>query len=224
MGRRESAIAKPAMKSPAGLNLSRFVWGTGKDTFATRTNEKVCCLGTATAVIDANEDGRPDLVVTCYDGGAQVLVNQGGRSFTPVLLPRATQSFGLATGDLNNDGHVDVVIPDQVLDQVVVSLGDGHGGFAVPSGYIAPATSNIWAAAVGDLDGDGNADVLMADGNLTTLAFYKGTGDGHLQPSQTFPSVTRTTRQFVIGDGDVDGVQDLLTGGGGPTIVYGPCP
>ena len=199
-------------------------WGTGKGAFGPRDDRKVCGSGTDVAVIDANEDGRPDLVVTCYGGGAQVLINQGGRSFTSVLLPGASESAAIATGDLNNDGHVDVVIPDQVLDQVVVSLGDGHGGFAVPTGYIAPATSNIWAAAVGDLDGDGNADVLMADGNLTTLAFYQGTGDGHLQPSQTFPSVTRTTRHFVIGDVDGDGVQDLLTGGGGPTIVYGPCP
>ena len=47
-----------------------FYWGTGKDTFAARTNEKVCSLGTATAVIDANEDGRPDLVVVFVTAGA----------------------------------------------------------------------------------------------------------------------------------------------------------
>jgi hypothetical protein len=198
-------------------------WGSGKDTFATRTNEKVCSLGTATAVIDANEDGRPDLVVTCYSGGAQVLINQGGRSFTPVLLPGAAQSFGLATGDLNNDGHVDVVVPDRVLQDLVVSLGDGHGGFTIAPGQLVATTSNIATAAMGDLDGDGNADVLVSDVNLTTLAFYKGTGDGQFQAAQNLPMATRSSDHLIIGDIDGDGAADLLIGNG-PTIVYGPCP
>ena len=159
-------------------------WGTGKGAFGARDDQKeVCNDGSDVAVVDANEDGRPDLVVTCFSGGAHVLLNQGGRSFMSVLLPGASESTTVATGDLNNDGHVDVVVPDVILHQVVVSLGDGHSGFAVPTGYIATTTSDILAAAVGDLDGDGNADVLLADGNLTALAFYQGTGDGHLQAS-----------------------------------------
>jgi hypothetical protein len=146
-----------------------FYWGTGKGAFTARTNEEVCSYGTATAVIDANEDGRPDLVVGCHDGGGQVLINQGGRLFMPVLLPGAAQSFALATGDLNHDGHVDVVVPDRILHQLVVSLGDGHGGFTVAPGDVAATSSTILTAAMGDLDGDGNADVVVADGNMPTL-------------------------------------------------------
>ena len=200
-----------------------FYWGTGKGAFAARASAKVCSSGTATAVIDANEDGRPDLVVVCYSGGAQVLLNQGGRSFTPVLLPGASQSFALATGDLNNDGHVDVVVPDRILHELVVSLGDGHGGFTVVPGGVSTTTSDILTAAMGDLDGDGNADVVVSDGNVTTLAFYQGMGDGHFQAPQNLSMATSSGYHPIIRDVDGDGTADLLISHG-PTIVYGPCP
>jgi hypothetical protein len=104
-----------------------------------------------------------------------------------------------------------------------VSLGDGHGGFTIAPGQLVATTSNIATAAMGDLDGDGNADVLVSDVNLTTLAFYKGTGDGQFQAAQNLPMATRSSDHLIIGDIDGDGAADLLIGNG-PTIVYGPCP
>ena len=129
----------------------------------------------------------------------------------------------MATGDLNNDGHVDVVVPDRILNELVVSLGDGHGGFTVVPGGVSTTTSDILTAAMGDLDGDGNADVVVLDVNLMTLAFYKGTGDGHFQAPQDLPMGTSSGIHPIIRDVDGDGTADLLISNG-PTIMYGPCP
>jgi hypothetical protein len=197
-------------------------WGTGGGAFATRADQIICSNGAHAQVIDANEDGRPDLAVSCLNSGSRVLINQGGRKFSNSLLSGSTQAFGLATGDLNHDGHVDVVVPDLVFKQLLVYLGDGQGNFAVPTGLVASTSSDPRAAAMGDLDGDGNADLVLTDAVQTTIAFYHGTGDGHFQVVQQIP-MSSPTANLAIGDIDGDGFQDLMIGNG-PIILYGPCP
>jgi hypothetical protein len=198
-------------------------WGTGKGAFLARADQYFCEFGQRTAVIDANEDGIPDLAVGCLQAGGHIFINQGGRSFTHVSLPGGTQSLGLAAGDLNRDGHVDIVMADRVLKQLIVSLGDGRGNFTVPTGAVAATGAQPDTIAIGDLDGDGNPDVLLTDQvQMTTIAFYAGTGDGHFRAPQNFPMVS-DSNNLTIGDVDGDGYQDLIVGDG-PEIVYGPCP
>jgi hypothetical protein len=88
---------------------------------------------------------------------------------------------------------------------------------------VAATGSQPATLAIGDLDGDGNADVVLTDQvQQTTISFFQGTGDGHFQTSKPFP-VSTAAYNMTIGDVDGDGFQDLLVGDG-PTIVYGPCP
>ena len=212
-------IVVPLMNGNTSLGI---YWGTGGGAFSARADQTICNNAVHAAVIDANEDGRPDLAVSCLSSGSQVLINQGNRKFTASLLSGTTQALGLATGDLNHDGHVDVVVPDRVVKQLLVYLGDGHGGFAVPTGLLATTGSQPSVAAMGDLDGDGNADIVLDDQVQSTIAFYHGTGDGHFQAAKQIPMSTQTGN-LAIGDVDGDGFQDLMVGTG-PTIFYGPCP
>jgi hypothetical protein len=103
-----------------------------------------------------------------------------------------------------------------------VYLGDGHGAFTVPTGLLAATATQSFTAAMGDLDGDGNADLVLGDLVVPRIAFYHGTGDGHFQAAQQLPMTTQSNT-LTIGDVDGDGFQDLMTGNG-PQILYGPCP
>jgi hypothetical protein len=97
--------------------------GTGTGAFgAPVTSDSVTDLR-ALSIADVNQDGLPDVVGT-RSGSAdvQVAVGIGSRRFAaPQAVPAGLQdSRATATGDLDNDGRIDVLASDFLLDQVVV--------------------------------------------------------------------------------------------------------
>jgi len=67
------------------------------------------------AVGDYNNDGWPDLVVTCFDGGGVLYRNNGDGTFTDVtkqagLDKEKKWATGAAFGDYDKDGWVDLIV------------------------------------------------------------------------------------------------------------------
>ena len=71
-------------------------------------------------------------------------------------------SASVAVGDFNGDGRPDLVVAGNGGESggVAVLLGDGDGTFQSPLGYAAGKTPE--AAALGDFNGDGRLDVVVA--------------------------------------------------------------
>ena len=160
---------------------------------------------------DANGDEAPDVLVIYSD--LQVWINDGAGVFTIDTLPATNPSLA-ATGDLNGDGHADVVSlgyqsPGYLIE---LFLGDGSGGFTLAP---APTAAGLQRLAVGDLNEDGYDDLLVEtfDPACTRYEFcsaldvYPGSSNGPVDPPTriAIPSHPRTWYEVAIGFEDIDG-------------------
>lgn len=73
----------------------------------------------------------------------------------------ANRAYGVAAGDFDNDGKADV-FAGRTDGRVYFMKGNGNGTFAAPTGFAWKLeTFNAWAFAAGDVNGDGNLDVVF---------------------------------------------------------------
>jgi hypothetical protein len=202
-----------------------LLWASGPATFLPAVTVPTCNRPTRLLSIDANEDQRPDLVVACSGGSARLHLNSGGRSFSSSTFFTTRNVLAATSGDVNADGHVDIVMADATSMDVIVQLGDGHGAFSGPTGLLTATLPNPMSAALGDFDHDGVTDLVVGYLDSPWLLFYRGSGDGRFQSGQTIPTVW-TPMNIYTADIDRDGVDDFVVGnwGNGISIYFGPCP
>ena len=188
----------------------------------------------AVAVGDVNGDGNSDLVVAdnnFFSGGVTILLGDGAGNFTPgnsygvVSSPTPRTFDAIALGDVDNDGHQDIVVANDLAGQVSVLLGDGSGGFGAASSYAVG--SNPSALALGFVNGDANLDIVTADRGSGTVSVLLGSGGGAFGAATSLAAGTGPTSvalglvnsgtnlDIVVADGVFDSVTVLFGDGSG---------
>ena len=179
------------------------------------------------ATADFTGDGVPDVAVATGPGGGVVQVYDGA---TRTLLFDA-EPFGafagglfVAAGDVTGDGRAELVVTADADGGARVSVFRG-GDFARTADFLGIDDANFRGgarAAVGDLDGDGFADLVVAAGfgGGPRLSLYDGAGlpagrQTHLvNDFFVFEPTLRNGVFVAAGDVDGDGFADLSVGGG----------
>jgi hypothetical protein len=192
--------------------------GTGGGAFGPKVDYDVGNFSPGwVGLADFTGDRRLDIVAAgTYLGGGpdnvKVLVGTGGGKFTSRAAFQAGFFLGAsAIGDLNRDGKPDLVLGGG-YGSVGVCLGKGDGTFAAEVDYQVdyPSGSALNALALGDLNGDGNLDVVVGGPGL---AVFLGKGNGTLTaPSGYLPF--SGTGPLALGDLDKDGKLDVAARGG----------
>ncbi|MCW8985307.1 MAG: VCBS repeat-containing protein [Thermoanaerobaculales bacterium] len=123
--------------------------------------------------------------------------------------------MGFAVADMNEDGHVDIVVPPsrkQHPPMPSIFLGDGHGGFDLWNETKWPEELpwDYGGVAVADLDEDGHQDVVFAVHFKGQIAL-RGNGEGLFLSGGVLPSPDRrlSSRAVTAADFDGDGHIDL---------------
>jgi hypothetical protein len=140
--------------------------------------------------------------------------------FAPfTAFPTGTDIESLAVGDFNGDGKHDLAVLHRDFSDngtVSVLLGNGDGTFSAAPGGPIQVGLLTRSVAVGDFDGNGKADLVVAnfggpdptrDGTLSVLL---GNGDGTFTPAANSPLPAGSSASFVaVGDFDRNALPDL---------------
>jgi hypothetical protein len=179
----------------------------------------------------ADMDGDGDLDVVTVDlqdqaiGTVSVSFNDGLGGFTaPAHYPVGAGSAWLAVGDLNGDGHPDVVVSNSQAENtaaVTIYMNSGSGTLVTPHVLTAAAGAYPQGIAIADWNGDGKADVAVALMMAGQVKVFWGNGTGNF-PTSTAANTGFTPRDLAAAQFDGDGHLDLVVNSvDGARVFYG---
>jgi hypothetical protein len=123
----------------------------------------------ALALVDLNGDHKPDLVIATPNA-LQVALGNGDGTFQPLTSSPFAGAEGLAVGDFDRDGVVDVAVTSSSTDSVTVFEGVGDGRFKAPAVVQLDAGAKLWGIAAGDLNGDMVPDLVVTYSGKNEIA------------------------------------------------------
>lgn len=146
---------------------------------------------------DLNEDGKLDLVsANGQRGSIEIFVGDGRGGFSPGPIVKVAQggwNFSFALGDLDADGHLDLVTsirgepPESHPARVGIRHGDGKGGFAAMAGQTLSVAPDPIFAAIADVNGDRYPDIVFSHGHTNILSVFLNDGKGAFKPRRGPP-------------------------------------
>ena len=189
---------------------------------------------------DYDNDGWPDIYVACDSTPSWLFRNQHDGTFHEEALERGVAlsedgmeqaGMGLAVGDCDLDGNLDIFKTNFADDTNVLYRNDGKGNFddiTIRSGIGVETRYVGWGTGMVDLDNDGYPDLFIATGSvypeverkLPSYPFhsprlvFRNLGDGRFEElvEEAGPGIadTHASRGCAFGDFDNDGDMDVL--------------
>ncbi|MFK7991116.1 MAG: FG-GAP-like repeat-containing protein [Sandaracinaceae bacterium] len=194
----------------------------------------------AMALIDVDGDGDLDSISGGNGERLSCQRNEGWR-FSTLWSETGRSALNIVPTDLEQDGDVDLLVGHGFCLQSScggprsfrVLVNDGTGNYTdgtAASGLALPSGTFITGVVSGDIDGDGDFDVITERGTATTfgvqVALNNGSGVFTTSFNPLHVSCSGFSQNMSLGDIDDDGDLDLAIGRclseGSPSEVAGP--
>ena len=171
-------------------NVGMFL-GYGNDSFASQITYST---GRGSAphmviVADFNHDNRLDIAVTNFGANnIGILLGREDGKFRNQTTIDTTPSHPrcLAFGDFNNDEQTDIIFTGYGTDKIYVLGGFGNGNFTIMLALSTGYDSLPHSVAVGDLNGDKQLDIVVANYGSDNVGVFLGCGNGTFTVQTTY--------------------------------------
>ncbi len=186
-------------------------------------------------IITQAADGSKWIIATDIDGDGYKDVasaNQFGSNLTwyknldrhgtfgpENIIASLNQTFFISDADIDGDGDIDVMAVSFAQDKIVWYENlDGQGNFSVQN-IISNTTDGAYCVVAGDLDGDGDMDVISGS-DFSGLAWYENLDGQGVFFKHLIDNNVSGTRSVVVIDVDGDSDLDIVGNSTAPNKTY----
>jgi hypothetical protein len=201
-----------------GDSLSSYVYvmlGNGDGTFQSPIGYLASGEPSAVGIADFTNDGKLDIIAMSGAGGecgcVEVLPGNGDGTFGTAIttpIPYNITGFGMAIGNFNGDGNLDVAVSGGAVStyQTDILLGNGDGSFTDDGYYYVQ--EDPYSVAAAHFTSGKNVGLAVGNDLNNSVSILLGNGDGTFQQAVNYATLGYT-EWVAVGDFNGDGKEDL---------------
>ncbi|HEX4765704.1 MAG TPA: VCBS repeat-containing protein [Lichenihabitans sp.] len=199
---------------------SKVEFGNGDGTFTAGPTVATGNSPYGVAVADFNGDGNQNLIFgDISNSELEVHLGNGDGTFqnNGTIGEGSAQGYvfipiGITTADVTGNGFPTIIVADGGNDRV--QFYNTYNGSLGPLSILNTGPgSNPYTVVIGDLNGDGKTDLVVANAGTHTVGVYLGNGSGGFTAEPAVPLVSSAYSvpvSVTVGDVNGDGIPDIV--------------